>query len=69
MQDIILYSNHCPLCKGLEKQLNNKHIEYTLCTDKEHMKELGLSHMPMLSVDGQLMSNKDALRWVLSQEQ
>lgn len=65
---IVLYSTHCPLCKGLEKALNNKKIVYTLCTDVEEMKKLGISRAPMLSVNGELMSGKDALRWVLSQE-
>ena len=65
---IILYSTHCPLCKGLEKALNNKKIVYTLCTDVELMKKLGITRAPMLEVNGELMANKEALKWVLSQE-
>lgn len=68
LNNIILYSTHCPLCKGLEKALNNKNISYTLCTDKNIMKELGIVRVPMLQVNGDLLSNKDALKWVLSQE-
>lgn len=64
----ILYSTNCPLCKGLEKALNNKKIAYELCTDKEKMKELNIKHVPMLLVNGSLLTNKEALRWVLSQE-
>lgn len=67
-KDIILYTTHCPLCKGLEKALNNKNIAYEICTDREKMKELNIKHVPMLSVDGELLTNKEALRWVLSQE-
>ena len=68
MNNIILYSTHCPLCKGLEKALNNKHISYTLCTDTAQMAELHITHVPVLSVNGELLSNKQALRWVLEQE-
>jgi predicted DCC family thiol-disulfide oxidoreductase YuxK len=67
-KNIVLYSTHCPLCKGLEKALNNKNIIYSICTDIEQMKELGIKSVPVLSVDGELMRNKDALKWVASQE-
>lgn len=67
-KDIILYTTHCPLCKGLEKALNNKKIIYTLCTDVELMKKLGITRAPILEVNGELMTNKEALKWVLSQE-
>ena len=68
VQEIILFSTNCPLCKGLEKALDRKNIAYTLCNDTEKMKEMGIKSAPMLMVDGLLMSNKEALRWVLSQE-
>ena len=66
--EIILYSTHCPLCKGLEKSLNQKNISYTLCTDMNIMRSLGIKQAPMLSVDGELMKAPQALRWVLKQE-
>jgi glutaredoxin-related protein len=65
---IVLYSTHCPLCKGLEKALQNKNIPYEMCTDIETMKNLGITRAPMLLVDDILMNGKDGLRWVLSQE-
>ena len=67
-QEIILFSTHCPLCKGMEKALNNKHISYTLCTDKEKMKEVGIVRVPVLRVGEELLSNKQALKWILAQE-
>ena len=66
--EIILFSTNCPLCKGLERALKNKNIEYILCDDKETMKEMGITRVPMLMVDGELMNNPQALRWTLSQE-
>ena len=68
MPEIILYTTHCPLCKGLEKSLQMHNIDYVVCTDKSLMKEMGIHHVPMLSVDGQILTNQQALRWVLSQE-
>ena len=65
---IILYSTHCPLCKGLERALNNKKISYTLCTDKNEMKKLGITRVPMLQINDELLNNKTALAWVLAQE-
>lgn len=66
--EIILFSTNCPLCKGLERALKNKNIEYILCSDMEVMKEMGIRQVPQLMVDGQLMKNPQALKWVLSQE-
>lgn len=65
----VLYTTHCPLCKGLEKTLKAQNIQYEICTDLTIMKELGITRVPMLSVDGELLSHKQALRWALSQEQ
>jgi len=66
--EIILFSTGCPLCKGLEKALKYKNIEYILCNDINTMKELGIKQVPQLMVDDQLMKNPQALKWVLSQE-
>jgi glutaredoxin len=67
--NIIFYTTHCPLCKGLEKALNTKHIQYTTCTDVQTMKNLGITRVPVLAVDGELLSYKQALQWTLTQEQ
>ena len=68
-QEIIFYTTHCPLCKGLEKALSLRHIPHTVCTDVSKMKELGISRVPVLAVDGELMPYKQALQWILAQEQ
>lgn len=65
---IILYSNHCPLCKGLQKALDSHNIAYEICTDINIMQQMGITRTPMLLVDDTLMSNQKALRWVISQE-
>lgn len=65
----IMYSTHCPMCKGLERILNVLGINYTICTDITIMKELGITRVPVLSVNGELLSYKQAIDWARSQEQ
>lgn len=55
---VILYSTHCPVCKGVEMKLNKRKISYELNTDEEEMKILGLVTAPALSVDGELKIGK-----------
>lgn len=61
---ITLYSTHCPQCTLLERQLKQKNIQYTVCDDVAKMLALGISHAPILSVDGNLMNLKEALTWI-----
>ena len=62
--NVILYSTHCPMCRVLEKKLNNKNVEYTLIDDQNIMLEKGMKSAPMLEVDGELMAFKPAVTWV-----
>jgi len=41
-------------------------IEYTENNNTEEMLALGISQIPVLSVDGELMSYEDAKKWVQS---
>ena len=59
MEKIILYSTHCPRCRGVEMMLKAKHIEYEERTDEEEMKSLGITTAPVLSVDGELKAGKE----------
>lgn len=61
---IVLYSTGCPKCSVLKKKLEAKGIEYTENNQVDKMVELGISHVPVLSVDGELMSFVDANKWV-----
>lgn len=67
-QEIILFSTGCPLCKGLEKALAAKNIQYVLCNDKDLMIKQGIRQVPQLMVNGELMKTQQALKWVLSHE-
>ncbi len=59
---IILYSlPTCGMCKMLKRELDNNSILYTVCDDETQMREKNITHVPVLSVNGELLSFKDAL--------
>ena len=60
---ITLYSTNCPKCRQLEKRLNEREIQYTICSDIEIMKSLGISTVPYLKVDDKLLNFAEAWRW------
>ena len=48
---IILYTQDgCPQCRMVHILLDKKGIKYTECKDTEKMKELGISHTPVLEI-------------------
>ena len=61
---IILYTIHCPNCNVLEKKLRLKNIPFTVCDDMDEMQKLGIQSAPILSVNGELKTFANALRWV-----
>ena len=63
--EVIIYTKAgCPMCMALKKMLDNKHIEYTTNSNIDEMISMGFSSLPMLSVDGVLMTFKEAANWV-----
>lgn len=56
MNNIILYTTHCPKCRVLETKLKAKQIQYIEVTDEAIMQEKNIEFVPMLEVDGILMS-------------
>ena len=65
---IILYSTGCPKCEVLKKKLKAKNIEYVENNNVEDMESLGIDQVPVLSVDGNLMSFAEANNWINSTE-
>lgn len=61
---IVLHTLHCPKCNVLEKKLKNKNVSFIENTNEEKMKELGIEHIPVLEVDGQLLDFKQAVQWL-----
>ena len=64
MASVVLYTIDCPKCKVLETKLNSKNIPYEVFKDKDKMIEKGLSTMPVLEVDGQLLDFGQAVKWI-----
>ena len=58
---IILYTIDCPKCKILEKKLNNANISFEVCKDTKLMAERNISKLPMLEVDGKMLTFKEAV--------
>lgn len=65
-KSIVLYSTGCSACNTLKLMLKNAGIEYTENNNIDEMLALGISQVPVLSVDGELMSYDNAKTWVQS---
>ena len=61
---IILYSTGCPKCKVLKSKLMDKNIEFVEKTSVEEMTGLGITQVPVLMVNGELLEFKRAIDWV-----
>lgn len=64
--NIILYTTHCPKCLVLEKKLEQKNIDFIRNENITEMESLGFTSMPILSVDGQNKTFKEACDWLNS---
>ena len=64
---IVLYTTGCPRCVVLKKKLAEKNISYAECDSGSDMAQLGITHVPVLSVKGQLLDFTSAIKWVNQQ--
>lgn len=63
-EKIILYSTKsCPRCSGLKRTLKDKGIDYEVCEDVDKMASLGISSIPVLEINGELLSSAESIRW------
>lgn len=62
--NVVLYSTGCPKCSVLKKKLEANEIEYQESNDVDEMLGLGISQVPVLSVDGELLSFVEANEWI-----
>ncbi len=62
--NIILYTIGCPMCKVLKEKLDSSGVVYEINESEEEMRSLNIDKLPVLSVDGQLLSFTDALKWI-----
>jgi len=68
IKNIILYSTHCPNCKYLEQLLEKKRITYQEINDITEMRQRGFMSVPILDVDGRIMTFEEAKQWVEEKE-
>lgn len=65
MQDsVILYSTGCLCCDVLKSKLTDKAIPFTENNSVDEMTALGITQVPVLSVNGNLYEFKEAVEWV-----
>lgn len=62
-----LYSTKCSKCNIVEKKLKEKNIEYFENNNVNQMLEMGLSTVPWLEVDGEMMDFNQAVKWINEQ--
>lgn len=67
MENIILYTTHCPKCNILKAKLDEKNISYTEYDNVEFMKDMGITTVPVLNVNNKLLEFKSAVDWVNQQ--
>lgn len=61
---VTLYSTGCPKCKVLVTKLNNKNINYDIISDINTIISKGISTVPVLEVNGNIMDFKAAVKWI-----
>ena len=61
---ITLYTNRCPCCEVLEAALKAASLDFEAVIDTGQMLSMGMTHLPMLSVDGTMMNYPAALSWL-----
>lgn len=61
---VILYSTGCPKCNVLKAKLDNKNIKYDVVSNVDIIMSKGISTVPVLEIDGQLLEFKKSVDWV-----
>ena len=61
---LILYSTNCPKCRVLKKKLSDKGLSFEENLFVDEMEKLGITEVPVLSIDGELLDFKTAVDWV-----
>lgn len=67
--NITLYSTHCPRCISLKTALGRKNISYTEENSVEKMLALGITQVPVLSIDGKMLNYNSAMAYVNEMEE
>lgn len=68
MENVILYTIHCPACDELAKLLDSTKIKYSVVDDEDYLSAHGFSHFPVLQVGDKQMKYAEAYKWVKGME-
>lgn len=61
---LILYTNNCPRCIILKTKLDANDIEYTEINNVDKMIEIGITTVPILDVNGEIMNYGNAIKFI-----
>ena len=70
MDNIRLYSTHCPKCRVIEKKLEQANIKYELIDAKdnpkviEELSALGVRQMPVLIANDKILGFSEIIKWI-----
>lgn len=70
MDNIRLYSTHCPKCRVVEKKLEQAGIQYELIDAKNNdeviniLSAKGIRQMPVLEVEDKLLGFSEIIKWI-----
>ena len=64
---VVLYTTHCPKCQIIEKKLNQKGLNFIEENNVDEMLKMGLTTVPWLDVDGEMMDFNQAIQWINEQ--
>ncbi len=62
--NLTLYTTHCPMCNVLTKKLDNTGLQYKICENEQEMLSLGLTSVPILKIDNDMLSFRQACDWI-----
>lgn len=66
---IILYSlPTCGMCMALKAMLKSKNIDYVSVMDTDELEKNGISHVPVMEVDGERYDFRKAMELIKSEE-
>lgn len=65
---MVLYSTGCPRCKVLKKKLDEAGLKYTENNDVDEMLSLGISEVPILVINGELLNFNKSIEWLSKRE-
>lgn len=68
MEQIILYTSHCPKCQVIEKKLQRIGIKYSVIEDEKAINDFcssnGIQSLPVLVINSSILDFNEAIKWV-----